>query len=232
MKGTIWLIPVTLGGDNYLDVIPGKALDITKRLRHFIVEDLRSARRYLRLIDKQFPIDDCVFYELNEHTAETETIQFLEPVLSGNDTGLMSEAGLPGIADPGAKVISAAHLKKITVSPLSGPSSIIMALIASGMNGQNFSFNGYLPVKPAERAAKLKQLEKKAQEGYSQIFMEAPYRNQVMLESILATCNKSTLLCIAADITLPGESIRTMKISEWKTDIPSLKNRPVIFVLQ
>jgi 16S rRNA (cytidine1402-2'-O)-methyltransferase len=232
MKGTIWLIPVTLGGDNYLDVIPGKALDITKRLRHFIVEDLRSARRYLRLIDKQFPIDDCVFYELNEHTAETETMQFLEPVLNGNDTGLMSEAGLPGIADPGAKVISAAHLKKITVSPLSGPSSIIMALIASGMNGQNFSFNGYLPVKPAERAAKLKQLEKKAQEGYSQIFMEAPYRNQVMLESILATCNKNTLLCIAADITLPGESIRTMKISEWKTDIPVLKNRPVIFVLQ
>jgi 16S rRNA (cytidine1402-2'-O)-methyltransferase len=232
MKGTIWLIPVTLGGDNYMDVIPGKALDITRRLRHFIVEDLRSARRYLRLIDKKFPIDDCVFYELNEHSAESEVVNFLEPVLNGNDIGVMSEAGLPGIADPGAKVIAAAHIKKITVSPLSGPSSIIMALIASGMNGQNFSFNGYLPVKPAERAAKLKQLVKKAQEGYSQIFMEAPYRNQVMLKSILATCNNNTLLCIAADITLPGDSIRTMKISEWKMDIPALKNRPVIFVLQ
>ncbi|MCX6301607.1 MAG: SAM-dependent methyltransferase [Bacteroidia bacterium] len=232
MKGTIWLIPVTLGGDNYMDVIPGKALDITRRLRHFIVEDLRSARRYLRLIDKKFPIDDCVFYELNEHSVESEVVNFLEPVLNGHDMGVMSEAGLPGIADPGAKVISAAHIKKIAVSPLSGPSSIIMALIASGMNGQNFSFNGYLPVKPAERAARLRQLEKRAQEGYSQIFMEAPYRNQAMLESILATCNNNALLCIAADITLPGESIKTMKISEWKMDVPALKNRPVIFVLQ
>jgi 16S rRNA (cytidine1402-2'-O)-methyltransferase len=232
MKGTIWLIPVTLGGDNYIDIIPGKALGITRRLRHFIVEDLRSARRYLRLIDKKFPIDDCAFYELNEHSVESEVVNFLEPVLNGNDMGVMSEAGLPGIADPGAKVIAAAHIKKITVSPLSGPSSIIMALIASGMNGQNFSFNGYLPVKPAERAARLRQLEKRAHEGYSQIFMEAPYRNQVMLESILATCNNNTLLCIAADITLPGESIRTMKISEWKMDVPALKNRPVIFILQ
>ncbi len=232
MKGRIWLIPVPLGGDNYADVIPGKALKITRRLRYFIVEDLRSARRFLRLIDNQFPIDDSVFYELNEHTAEAETAHFLEPLLNGNDIGLMSEAGLPGIADPGAIIIAAAHREKITVTPLSGPSSIILALIASGMNGQNFSFNGYLPVKPAERAAKLRELEKKAQEGYSQIFMEAPYRNQAMLESILATCNKNTLLCIAADITLPGESIRTRRVSDWKMDIPVLNNRLVIFVLQ
>jgi 16S rRNA (cytidine1402-2'-O)-methyltransferase len=232
MKGRLWLIPVTLGGDNFEDVIPAKALEVTRRLRYFIVEDLRSARRYLRLIDRGFPIDDSMFFELSEHTAAGDTAGYLKPLLEGIEMGLMSEAGLPGIADPGSMVIAAAHRQKITVTPLSGPSSIIMALIASGMNGQNFSFNGYLPVKPAERVAKLKELEKKAQEGYAQIFMEAPYRNQSMLDSILATCHKNTLLCIAAEISLPGEMISTRKVSEWKTDIPLLKNRPVIFVLQ
>jgi 16S rRNA (cytidine1402-2'-O)-methyltransferase len=232
MKGRIWLIPVTLGGENYQDVIPLKVLEITRQLRYFIVEDLRSSRRYLRLIDRHFPIDDSVFFELNEHTAETEITCFLDPVLNGNDTGLMSEAGMPGIADPGAKIIAAAHRRKIKVTPLSGPSSIIMALISSGLNGQNFTFNGYLPVKTAEREAKLKELEKKAKEGYSQIFMETPYRNQTMLESILKVCKNDALLCIAADITLPGEMIMTKRISQWKPDIPELKNRQVIFVLQ
>ena len=232
MKGRIWLIPVTLGGDNYEDVIPGKALEITRGLRYFIVEDLRSARRFLRLIDRHFPIDESVFYELNEHTPEADTLHFLDPIFNGHDIGLMSEAGLPGIADPGARIVAEAHLKKITVTPLSGPSSIIMALIASGMNGQNFTFNGYLPVKPAERAARLRELEKKAHEGFSQIFMETPYRNQAMLESIFAVCNQNSLLCIAADITLPSESIRTMKISEWEKNVPELRKRPVIFVLQ
>ena len=232
MKGRIWLIPVTLGGDNYEDVIPGKALEITRGLRYFIVENLRSARRFLRLIDRHFPIDESVFYELNEHTPEADTLHFLDPIFNGHDIGLMSEAGLPGIADPGARIVAEAHRKRITVTPLSGPSSIIMALIASGMNGQNFTFNGYLPVKPAERAAKLRELEKKAHEGFSQIFMETPYRNQAMLESIFAVCNQNSLLCIAADITLPSESIRTMKISEWKKNVPELRKRPVIFVLQ
>ena len=232
MKGRIWLIPVTLGGDNYEYVIPGKVLAITRELRHFIVEDLRSARRFLRLIDRHFPIDESVFFELNEHTPESETQQFLEPVFNGQDIGLMSEAGLPGIADPGAMIVAEAHRRKITVTPLSGPSSIILALIASGMNGQNFTFNGYLPVKQPKREAKLRELEKKAHEGFSQIFMETPYRNQVMLESILSVCNQNSLLCIAAEITLPAESIKTMKILEWKREIPDLKNRPVIFVLQ
>jgi 16S rRNA (cytidine1402-2'-O)-methyltransferase len=232
MKGRIWLIPVTLGNDNFKTVIPDEVLEITRKLRYFIVEDLRSARRYLRLIDRQFPIDDSVFLELNEHTSGDETAGYLKPVLDGNDAGLMSEAGMPGIADPGAIVIAAAHRHHITVTPMSGPSSIIMALTASGMNGQNFTFNGYLPVKPDERAARLKELEKKAREGCSQIFMETPYRNQAMLESILTVCRNNTLLCIAADITLTGESIRTMKISEWKTGIPDIKNRQVIFILQ
>lgn len=232
MKGRIWLIPVTLGGDNYEDVIPGKALEITRGLRYFIVENLRSARRFLRLIDRHFPIDESVFYELNEHTPEVDTLHFLDPVFNGYDIGLMSEAGLPGIADPGARIVTEAHRKRITVTPLSGPSSIIMALIASGMNGQNFTFNGYLPVKPAERAARLRELEKKAHEGFSQIFMETPYRNQAMLESIFAVCNQNSLLCIAADITLPSESIRTMKISDWEKNVPELRKRPVIFVIQ
>jgi 16S rRNA (cytidine1402-2'-O)-methyltransferase len=231
VQGKIYLIPVTLGGYDFSSVIPEKVLDITRRLRFFVVEDIRSARRFLRLIDKRFPINETHFFELNEHTGERDIYYLLEPVLNGSDLGLMSEAGLPGIADPGTGLISLAHRKKIRVIPLAGPSSIILALIASGLNGQNFSFNGYLPVKPVERAAKLKELENNASEGYAQIFMETPYRNQKMIETIISVCNKHTLLCIAADITLPTESVRTMKISEWKTDIPDLRNRLVIFII-
>ena len=231
MNGRIYLIPVTLGGDDFLKVIPEKVISLTRLLRFFIVEDIRSARRFLRLIDKGFPIDDTVFYELNEHTDESDIVHYLDPVLNGSDIGIISEAGLPGIADPGARIIALAHRKKITVTPLSGPSSIILALISSGLNGQNFTFNGYLPVKPAERSAKLRELEKKSREGFTQIFMETPYRNQKMLESITTTCHNNTMLCIAADITLTTESIRTMKISEWKRDLPILNDKLVVFVM-
>jgi 16S rRNA (cytidine1402-2'-O)-methyltransferase len=232
MTGNIYLIPVTLGGDDFLKVIPEKVISITKELRFFIVEDVRSARRFLRMIDKGFPIDDTAFFILNEHTADSEISSYLDPVLRGQDIGVMSEAGLPGIADPGAKIISLAHRKYLKVIPLSGPSSIILALISSGFNGQNFSFNGYLPVKPAEKAARLRELEKKSHEGFTQIFMETPYRNQKMFESIVATCSNDTMLCIAADITLPSESIRTMKIGEWKKNVPSLNDKLVVFVMQ
>jgi 16S rRNA (cytidine1402-2'-O)-methyltransferase len=232
VNGRIYLIPVTLGGDDFLRVIPEKVIGLTRQLRYFIVEDIRSARRFLRLIDKEFPINDSVFFELNEHTGESDITNYLEPIFNGSDIGVLSEAGLPGIADPGAGIIALAHRKRITVTPLSGPSSILLALISSGLNGQNFSFNGYLPVKPAERSAKLRELEKKAGEGYTQIFMETPYRNQKMLESIITTCHSNTLLCIAADITLPTESIRTMKISEWKRDLPLLNDKLVVFVMQ
>ena len=232
MKGRLFLIPVTLGGNDYSAVIPEKVLSITRQLRFFIVEDLRSARRFLRLIDKSFPIDESVFFELNEHTREDDISQFLEPLLKGSDMGLMSEAGLPGIADPGSLLIAVAHRKKIRVIPLSGPSSIILALIASGLNGQNFTFHGYLPVKTHERASMIKEIEKKAHEGYAQIFMETPYRNSRMLETILSVCSNDTLLCIAADISLPAESVRTMKISEWKADKPDLDDRLVVYVLQ
>jgi 16S rRNA (cytidine1402-2'-O)-methyltransferase len=232
MNGRIYLIPVTLGGDDYLKVIPGKVLDIARHLRFFIVENIRSARRFLRMIDSEFPINETIFFELNKHTADSEIATFLEPVLNGFDLGIMSEAGLPGIADPGAKIVALAHKKKISVTPLSGRSSIIMALISSGLNGQNFTFNGYLPVKPGERIARIRELERKASEGYAQIFMETPYRNQKMLESIISICNNDTQLCIAADVTLPTEMILTMRISEWKREIPSINDRPVVFILQ
>jgi 16S rRNA (cytidine1402-2'-O)-methyltransferase len=232
VTGRIYLIPVTLGGDDFLKVIPEKVISLTRSLRFFIVEDIRSARRFLRLIDRQFPINDTIFFELNEHTAEADIEHYLEPVLNGSDIGIMSEAGLPGIADPGSVIIALAHKKRLKVTPLSGPSSILLALISSGLNGQNFTFNGYLPVKPAERSAKLRELEKNAGRGYAQIFMETPYRNQKMLESITGICQNNTKLCIAIDITLPSESIRTMKISEWKMDLPDLKDKLVVFVLQ
>ena len=232
MTGKIYLIPVTLGSNDYQKVIPDRVLEITRSLRLFVVEDIRSARRYLRLIDKNFPVDETTFYELNEHTRESEISTFLEPVIKGTDMGIMSEAGLPGIADPGARLISIAHIKNLKISPLSGPSSIIMALISSGLNGQQFSFNGYLPVNPADREAMLKELEKKSRGGIAQIFMETPYRNQRMIESILKTCKDETRLCIAMDITLPDENIRTMTVSGWRKNIPSINDHLVIFVLQ
>jgi 16S rRNA (cytidine1402-2'-O)-methyltransferase len=232
VAGKIFLIPVHIGSERYQDVIPDNVLNITRSLRFFVVENIRSARRYLRLIDKAFPINETRFFELNEHTPDSEIAHYLDPVLNDNDMGIMSEAGLSGIADPGAKIVSLAHVKNIKVVPLSGPSSILLALIASGLNGQNFTFNGYLPVKPPELAVKLKEIEKRAAEGCAQIFMETPYRNMKMFESILKTCRSNTLLCVAADISLDTEYIRTMTISEWKKNIPSINNKPVVFIIQ
>ena len=232
MAGKLYLIPTLLGNQEPDSVIPLKTLEITKKLRHFIVEELRTARRYLRLIDKNFPIDECSFSVLNEHTSDAEFEEFLHPIEKGFDIGLMSEAGLPCIADPGSKVVLLAHKKRYSVTPLAGASSIILALVASGLNGQNFTFNGYLPVKPAERFKKIKELEKKSLEGAAQIFMETPYRNNQTLETLLAACQNDTYLCIAADISLQAESIRTKKISEWKKDTTNLKDRLVVFGLQ
>ncbi len=232
MEGRLFLIPVTLGGEDFSYVIPDQVLRITRDLRFFIVEEIRSARRFLRLIDRHFPVDESHFSVLNEHTPEDEIDKFLEPLRNGSDMGLMSEAGLPCIADPGARIVSIAHKKNYRVIPLAGPSSIILALISSGFNGQNFTFNGYLPVKPAEKINKIRDLEKKAREGYSQIFMETPYRSQKLFEAIAQTCSNETRLCIASDITLPSELIKTMKISEWKKSVPNLKDRLVVFVIQ
>lgn len=232
MKGKLFLIPVTLGGDDFQSVIPERVLDIIRGLRYFIVEDLRSARRFLRLVDKKFPIDESTFLELSEHTADPEYLHYLDPALEGHDMGIMSEAGLPCIADPGAKIVMMAHQKNIRVIPLSGPSSIIMALISSGLNGQSFTFNGYLPVKQGELTVKIKEIEKKASQGFSQVFMETPYRTQKLFDLLMSLCNDSSRLCIASNITLPDESIKTMSIAQWKKNQPSLNDRLVVFVLQ
>lgn len=232
MAGRIYLIPVSLGGENFNEVIPEKVLQITRELRYFTVEELRSARRFLRAIDREFPIDETEFFILNEHTREEEIEAFLKPVIEGNNLGIMSEAGLPCIADPGSRLVAIAHQRNITVIPLTGPSSIILALISSGMNGQNFTFNGYLPVKPEERKSKLHELERRSKDGFAQIFMETPYRNQNMFEALISFCNPATRLCIAADITLPSESIITRTISEWKRNKPDLKDRMAVFILQ
>jgi len=231
LKGKIYLIPVPLGGYDFRDVIPENVINTTIKIRHFIVENEKSARRYLKLIDKEFPLDESVFMVLDEHTSEKNIPVFLDYVVKGIDTGLMSEAGIPGIADPGANLVKLAHSMDIRVVPLSGPSSIILALSASGLNGQNFTFHGYLPVKKDALIPKMHEIEKRSVKGETQIFMEAPYRNQRMLEYLISVCNPDTKLCIAADITLASEEITTRTISEWKNKLPQLKNRLVIFLL-
>ena len=232
MKGKLFLLPVTLGGDNPQMVIPSGVIETTRNLRFFIVEELRTARRYLRLLDKSFPIDDSKFFILNEHTLSDEIASFLEPAENGSNIGLMSEAGLPCLADPGARIVSLAHTMGIKIVPLAGPSSIILALISSGMNGQNFTFNGYLPVKPAERTSKIKDIEKRAREGTAQIFMETPYRNNKLFDSLIEQCSGERLLCIATDITLQTEYISVMTISNWKRNKPELNDKLTVFVLQ
>lgn len=232
MKGNLYLIPVTLGNSDFRKVIPDGVIEITRKLRFFAVEDTRSARRYLRLIDKEFPIDSSQFTELSEHTPDSGIESMLDPALQGNDVGLMSEAGLPCIADPGARLVALAHRKKIRVIPLTGPSSIIMALIASGLNGQSFTFNGYLPVKQNERDAKIRDLMKMTGNGFAQVFMETPYRSRRLFEALLSVCNNEASLTVAADITLDFEYIRTMKIGEWKKEKPDIEGRLAVFVLQ
>jgi 16S rRNA (cytidine1402-2'-O)-methyltransferase len=230
-RGILYLIPVTLGSESYREVLPDGLLSVTVRLRSFIVEDIRSARRFLRLIDPSFPIDDTDFMILNEHTREEEIPALLEPVLSGRDTGVLSEAGVPGVADPGSRVVAMAHKKNLTVKPLTGPSSLLLALMASGLNGQNFTFHGYLPVKPAERHEALKRIEREAGNGTSQLFIETPYRNQNLLSDILKQCDDYTSLCIAVDLTLETESVVTRKIMDWRRAVPDINRRPAVFIL-
>ncbi|MFW5819760.1 MAG: SAM-dependent methyltransferase [Bacteroidota bacterium] len=232
MKGKIYLIPNTLGGENPNDVIPTGVLEILRDLDHFIVENEKSARRFLIKCGYQKPIDDLSFFVLNKHTSKEEINTFLHPCLNGQDMGIISEAGVPGVADPGSDIVAMAHKAKITVVPLSGPSSIILALMASGMNGQHFCFHGYLPVKPHERKSKIRQLEAEAKRtGFTQIFIETPYRNNAVFESLKETCRPDTSLCIACDITMPTEFIKTLTIREWKKERVDLKKRPSIFLL-
>lgn len=232
MKAKIYLIPTTLGDSEISSVIPQNIKIIIEELDYFIVENIRTARRYIRKVSANKIIDNITFFELNKHTKASELSAYLQAAMEGNNIGIISEAGNPGIADPGADIVNIAHRKGIQVVPLVGPSSILLALISSGLNGQNFAFNGYLPIKQNERQKKIQFLEKRSKtENQSQIFMETPFRNMKMLDDIIASCRNNTLLCIATDITLNSEFIKTKTISEWKKSKPEINKRPTIFIL-
>jgi len=233
MKAKIYLIPTTLGESEISTVIPQNIKSIIEELNVFIVENIRTARRYIRKVSNTKVIDDITFFELNKHTNNNEISSFLQPAIEGKNIGIISEAGNPGIADPGASIVNIAHRKGIQVVPLVGPSSILLALISSGLNGQNFAFNGYLPIKANEKVKKIQFLENRSkQENQSQIFMETPFRNMKILDDIFSACRNNTLLCIATDITLKSEFIQTKTIIEWKKNKPQINKRPTIFILQ
>lgn len=228
----LYLIPSLLSDSPWDQVLPIFNSTIIGRINHFFVEDIRSARRFLKKVKPDIQIDDLSFMELNKQTPAHQLASYLKVLEEGNDAGIISEAGCPGVADPGADLVKLAHWKNIEVVPLVGPSSILLALMASGMNGQSFAFSGYLPVKKPERIKRIQQLERMAiQNQQSQIFMETPYRNNHLLDDLLATCQPGTLLCIAADITAEGQLIKTLTIAEWKKRKPDLNRKPVIFIL-
>jgi 16S rRNA (cytidine1402-2'-O)-methyltransferase len=229
---TLYLIPTSLGESPFDSILPARNTQIVTDLMYFIVEDVRTARRFLKKANPSIDIDTLTFFILNQHTSPEELSSFLKPMFAGNDMGVLSEAGCPAIADPGADVVAIAQQNNFRVVPLVGPSSILLSLMASGFNGQSFAFVGYLPIQPDERSKALKKLESRAySENQSQIFIETPYRNMKMLEEILKTCQSNTRLCIAVDITLETEFIKTKTIKEWKTQLPDLNKRPCIFLI-
>ncbi len=231
-KGHLYLIPTLLGDSSPGDVLPSNMKALLSGITHFVVEDLRTARRFLKKVDKNINIDDLSFYELNEHSNIEELPELIKPLLSGEDTGLMSEAGTPCVADPGALLVSLAHEHGIRVIPLSGPSSIFMALMASGFNGQNFVFHGYLPVEKHKKTNAIRKLEQDAyRNDQTQIFIETPYRNLQLFESLISTCNPDTRLCIAAMLTTRGEMIRTLRITDWKKNPPDIHKQPAVFLI-
>ena len=233
MRGTLYLIPNTLGECDLNSVFPSKNHDIIVGIKHFIVEDVRTIRRFLKKVDKEIDIDTLSFYTLNKHTDPKEVSSYLAPLEQGFDMGLISEAGCPAIADPGADVVRIAQKKGTKVVPMIGPSSILLGLMASGFNGQSFAFVGYLPIEEGERTKSIKHLEKRAHsENQSQIFIETPYRNMKLLEQLLNTCQSSTMICIACDVTTDNEYIRTKTVADWKKQpLPDLNKRPCIFII-
>ncbi len=233
MEAALYLIPVTLGETEIGQVLPPYNHDVIVGIKHFIVENIRSARRFLKKTEKAIDIDQLTFYELNRHTDRKFIGEYLEPLKKGQPVGIISEAGCPAIADPGADVVAIAQQRGYKVVPLVGPSSIIMSVMASGFNGQSFAFNGYLPVEVPQRIKALKKLEQKVQnENQTQLFIETPYRNAKMIETILNTLNPKTKLCIAAGITCPEEYIKTLPVADWKKQkLPELGKIPAIFLL-
>lgn len=230
--GRLFLLPVTLGGGEPAAVLPQEVLQRARALEYFVAENAKSARAFLKQVGTAKPLQQLHIAELNEHTAEGVIAELAAPLLAGHDLGVMSEAGCPGVADPGARLVRYAHQHFIQVKPLVGPSSILLALMASGLNGQRFAFHGYLPVADAERERAVRDLEKQSRQlGQTQIFIETPYRNQKLLHSLLGTCAGGTRLCIAADLTLEREEIRTRTVAAWKKSPPQLDRRPALFLL-
>ena len=232
MDTALYLLPVTLGDTPIESVLPPYNKEIIQGIKHFIVEDVRSARRFLKKVDREIDIDSLTFYPLNKHTSPEDISGYLKPLIGGLSMGVISEAGCPAVADPGADVVAIAQRKGLRVVPLVGPSSIILSVMASGFNGQSFAFHGYLPIEPGERAKKIKLLEQRVySEHQTQLFIETPYRNNKMVEDILNNCRPQTRLCIAANITCEGEYIRTRTVKEWKGHLPELSKIPCIFLL-
>ncbi|OGS91631.1 MAG: SAM-dependent methyltransferase [Gallionellales bacterium GWA2_59_43] len=231
--GTLYLIPCTLGETPAEQVLPQHVIDIARRLKHFVVEQPKTTRQFLSALKHEQPIQSLHFATLNEHTESRELEGLLAPLLAGEDVGIVSEAGCPGIADPGADLVNLAHRRGIRVVPLVGPSSILLALMASGLNGQCFAFHGYLPIAEADRSKTIAALEtESAKRKQTQIFIETPYRNEKLYTALLARCRPQTLLCVACDITLPSEQIQTRSIAQWKTmPPPQLNKRPSLFLL-
>jgi 16S rRNA (cytidine1402-2'-O)-methyltransferase len=235
MKGTLYLIPNTLGdGDEaaLAAVLPAPVRERAGTLASYIGENAKTTRAFLKRVGTTRPIQEIEIRELNVNTPAAEIDRLLAPLLAGVDTGLVSEAGVPAVADPGALLVRRAHERGIRVVPLVGPSSILLALMASGLNGQSFAFHGYLPVDASERAKRLRELEQQSRKAkQTQIFIETPYRNRALLDTLIATCAPSTLVCVAADLTLPTETIVSRPVSDWKKAAPDLHKRPAIFLL-
>lgn len=233
IKGKLYLIPTRLGDNPPLEVLPISIKKIIESVNYYIVENEKTARRFIKKVSPNKSQSSLTIFVLNKFTDINELPNFLKPSLEGKHVGLLSEAGCPGIADPGADIVSIAHEKNIQVVPLVGPSSILLALMSSGMNGQSFTFNGYLPIDKADRKKSLKNLEKLSfEKKQTQIFIETPYRNNKMLEDICASLHKNTRVCVACDITLPSEYIKTQTVNDWKQTNIDLHKRPAIFIIQ
>ncbi len=232
-KGKLFLIPTTLGDNNPIEVLPSKVIDVIKQTNYFIVENEKSARRFIKKVAPEKEQSTLKLFLLDKRTKSIDTQHYLDCCTDNINIGLLSEAGVPAIADPGATMVELAHNKNIKVVPLVGPSSILLAMMSSGFNGQNFCFNGYLPIDAKERKHFIKQLEKLSfLKNQSQLFIETPYRNDKMLVDLLQTLSPTTKLCIATDITLKDEFIRTLEVKNWKnTKKPNLHKRPTIFII-
>ena len=230
--GTLYILPNTLGGESISDIIPNDVVEQAISLRHFVVENIKSARRVLRKMDREFPIDASMFIEMNKRSTEQDTMKSLQWLIAGNNVGVISDAGCACVADPGAEIVSLAHSQKIAVIPFVGPSSILLALMGSGFSGQNFSFHGYLPKDRKERIRTLKTYEfDSRKKGYTQIFMDTPYRNMNVLEDLLNELADHTQICIASNITLHNQRIRTMSVEDWREHAYDLSKSPCVFLI-